>query len=281
MQLPFSGGQPAAGSAPELRFPWPCMADGRRLFLLASAPGGRGQSLGRFLGAAFLAMGLLLLLIGTQKGLPPALAGGGACILSGFALLGAVRTGRAPLLVLDGERGEAALCRRRFGRRAFRLFPLDALEMVPASDGKAVLIRPRETSGPGREIPALSSHIPDGQWLQGMRLPTPDADAVEAASALGQWQRLAREGRPPLVADACDSAEFAALLGKRLPPALLRTLSDADTGFSGPPEAAERGTDEDENGGRRRPLRTPTASRPEIRRAPDLRDATSGRDKRG
>lgn len=258
------------------------MATGRQLFVLAAAPGGRGQSFGRFLGASFLAFGLLLLLVGTQKNLPPALAGGGACIFSGLVLLGAVRSGRAPLLALDGESNEAVLCRRRMGHRAFRLFSLDTLEITPAADGKWVHIKPRETAGAGRDIPGLSSHISDAEWRQGMRLPTPGGDATEAASSLDQWLRLTRQGEPVMVADTCDSVEFAALLGKRLPPALLQSLSGMDADFSVPADDAERESDADEDVRAKvsRPLRVPTAPRPEIRRAPDLRDSTSGRDKR-
>lgn len=280
MQPPSSARSPAP-PAPEMELPWPCLPEGRKLFLLAAAPGGRGRSFGRFLGAAFLAFGLLLLLAGTQKNLPPALAGGSACIFSGLVLLCAVRRGAAPLLVLDGESGGAVLCRRRLGHRAFRLFAPGSLELLPAPDGKAVRIRPREGADAGREIPGLPSRIPDAQWRQGITLPTPDGDAVEAVSALDAWQSLAREGAAPVLAGACDRVEFAALLGKRLPPALLHSLSGTDdAGFR---EASGEEAEEVRVPVReatRPSLRAPTGPRPEIRRAPDLRDATGARDKR-
>lgn len=280
MQPPSSAQSPAP-PAQEMELPWPCLPEGRKLFILAAAPGGRGRSLGRFLGAAFLAFGLLLLLVGTQKNLPPALAGGSACIFSGLVLLCAVRRGRAPLLVLDGESGEAVLCRRRLGHRAFRRFALSSLELLPAEDGRAVRIRPREGVDAGSEIPGLPSRIPDADWRRGMTLPTPDGDAVEAVSALEAWQRLALQGEPTALPSACDRSEFAALLGKRLPPALLHSLSGTDDANC--PEVPGEEGEEVRVTLRevpRPPLRTSSGPRPEIRRAPDLRDATGTRDKR-
>ena len=251
------------------------MAEGSRLLVLGSAPGGRGQGLGRFLGATFLGFGLLLLLVGTQQGLPPALAGGGACIFAGLALLASVRKGRAPLLILDGERGEAVLCRRRLGSRAFRLFSLANLEITAVADGRAVLIRPAESDDAGREIPAQPSRISDREWRQGMLLPSPAGEAAEAAAELVRWRRLARAGEPPRLEDACAAREFAALLGKGLPPALLQYLSgDGDTPLPAGPGA----DDADETD--RRPLRAPSAQHPVVRRAPDLRDTHGNRDKR-
>lgn len=266
---------PATAQAPRLWLPWPCMSEGRRLLVLGSAPGGRGRSLGRFLGATFLGFGLLLLLVGTQKDLPPALAGGGACILAGLALLAVTRRGRAPLLILDGERGEAILSRRRLGSRAFRLFPLANLEITAAADGAAVVIRPRGDGETGREIPGLPSRISDREWRQGMTLPASADEAAEAAAGLERWRRLPPAGEPPGLADACDAAEFAALLGKGLPPALLQGISgESRLGLSPEPD-----TDyPDEMSGR--PLRAPAPPHPEIRRAPDLRDSRGNRDKR-
>ena len=278
---PSSTAQLTAPPAPEMTLPWPCRTEGRTLFILAATPGGRSRSLGRFLGAAFLAFGLLLLLVGTQKSLPPALAGGGACIVSGLALLCAVRSGRAPLLILDGARGEAVLCRRRLGHRAFRCFPLSSLEIVPAVDGKEIRIRPREGANVGREIPSLPSRISDTEWRHGMTLSTPAGDAAEAVSALDAWQRLARQGEPPAVVDACDRTEFAALLGKRLPPALLRGIAEASDGdLTFDPERGEPSETGEADMGRPPTLREPRGQHPQIRRAPDLRDATGARDKR-
>lgn len=273
MRSPSSPSRPQ--DVPELQLPWPCLSEGGRLFVLASRQGGRGQSLGRFFGAAFLAFGLLLLLVGAQKNLAPALAAGGACIFSGLALLGSARSGRAPLLALDGEHDMAALCLRRFGRRTFRLFPLDALEIMADANGGRVHIRPRGHDAAGREIPGLPSGIPDGRWRDGMALPTPDGDAMEAAAALERWLRLTTAGGvSPVVTDACDAAEFTALLGKPLPPVLLRCLSGACVAPFQP--NAER----DMRDSPPRPLRGPSTPRPEIRRAPDLHDASGARDKR-
>lgn len=243
--------------------------------MLASTPGGRGQSLGRFLGAAFLGFGLLLLLVGTQQGLPPALAGGGACIIAGLALLAAVRRGRTPLLILDGERGKASLCRRHLGSRAFRLFLLTNLEITAAADGRAVHVRPAGNGDAGREILRLPSHISDREWRKGMLLPVPAGEAAEAAAVLERWRRLASVGEPPALADSCDATEFAALLGKKLPSALLQELS----GESGPAVSPEPDVDDWEEP-RGRPLRAPSAPHPEIRRAQDLRDSRGNRDKR-
>lgn len=273
MQSPNAA--PAPGVEPPLLLPWPALGEGRRLLVLACASGGHGQSLGRFLGAAFLGFGLLLLLVGTQQGLPPALAGGGGCIFAGLALLAVVRKGRAPLLILDGERGEAVLCRRRLGSRAFRLFPLTNLEIIAAEDGRTVHVRPAGNDDAGREIPGLPSRISDREWRLGMLLPAPAGEAAEAAAGLDRWRRLASVGEPPALVDACDAAEFAALMGKDLPSALLRALS----GESGPDFSPEPDWDDLEEM-RERPLREPSAPHPEIRRAPDLRDARGNRDKR-
>lgn len=243
--------------------------------VLGRAQGGRSQSLGRFLGAAFVGFGLLLLLVGVQQDLPPALAGGGACVFAGLTLLAAVRTGRAPLAILDGERGEAVLCRRRLGGRAFRVFPLTGLEITAAPEDGRVRIRPAETGQAGREIPGLPSRIADREWRQGMTFSTPADEAQEAAAELGRWLRLAREGRSTEVEDACNAAEFAALLGQPLPPAL------RGGGPGGRTRVFPDGRDEaglDEEGVR--PLRAPTPEHPGIRRAPDLRTSTSNRDKR-
>lgn len=257
---------------PTLELPWPSLSEGRRLLILAAAPGGRSESLGRFLGAAFIAFGLLLLLVGSQKALPPALAAGGACIFAGLGLLAAVRRVAAPVLILDGENGAAVLCRHRLGRRAFRIFPLAGLECAASPDGRRITVRPRATDGAGREIPGLPSGISDRQWREGMTLPTSPGDAQEALEALRLWEERARQGETPPIADACDSAEFSALLGKRLPGPLLQSLSwPGATGLQGGPETAA----DDES-----PLRPPSPPHPEIRRAPDLRESSGRRDKR-
>lgn len=270
---------PNAATAPPgetpLLLPWPSLCEGRRLLVLGCLPGGRGQSLGRFLGAAFLGFGLLLLLVGTQQALPPALAGGGACIFAGLALLAVVRKGRAPLLILDGERGEAVLCRRRLGSRAYRLFPLTNLEIAATADGRTVHVHPAGNGDAGREIPGLSSRISDRAWRLGMLLPTPAGEAAEAAAGLERWRHLASVGEPPEVADACDAADFAALLGKGLPSALLQELSDESA-----PDFSPNPDSDDLEELRGRPLRAPSVSHPEIRRAPDLRDSRGNRDKR-
>lgn len=272
---PHNAAPTPVGETP-LWLPWPSLAEGRRLLVLGCPPGGRGQSLGRFLGAAFLSFGLLLLLVGTQQALSPALAGGGACIFAGLGLLLAVRRGRAPLLILDGEHGEAVLCRRRLGSRAFRLFSLTNLEITAAADGRAVLIRPAGNGDAGREIPGLPSRISDREWRRGMILPTTTGEAAEAAAGLDRWRHLASAGEPPALADACDATEFAALMGKGLPSALLQELS----GEGAPAFSPEPDLDDMEEM-RERPLRAPSVPHPDIRRAPDLRDARGNRDKRG
>lgn len=273
MQPPDAAAAPPG--EPPLQLPWPSLAEGRRLLVLGCPPGGRGQSLGRFLGAAFLGFGLLLLLVGTQQSLPPALAGGGACIFAGLALLAVVRRGRAPLLILDVERGEAILCRRRLGSRAFRLFSLTNLEIAAAAGGGAVHLRPAGNGDAGREIPGLPSRISDREWRQGMLLPTPAGEAAEAAAGLERWRHLASVGEAPALADACDATEFAALLGKAVPSALLQELS----GESGPDFSPGPDLDDMEEM-RGRPLRAPSAPHPEIHRAPDLRASRGNRDKR-
>lgn len=252
------------------------MCEGPRLFILAVAPGGRSQSLGRFLGAAFIAFGLLLLLVGTQKALPPALAGGGACIFAGLGLLAAVRRGVVPLLLLDGGNGTAILCRRRLGRRAFRVFPLESLEWTSSPDGRQLFIRPQANGPVGQEIPGLPSRISDREWRQGMILPTPDGSAEEALTALEVWQSLARKGAAPAISDACDRAEFSALKGKRLPGPLRQSLSGNDVTV---PQAEKEEYAMDE-APERPPLRMPSPPHPEIRRAPDLRESSARRDKR-
>lgn len=269
----------SAQDAPKLRLPWPCLSQGRQLFVLATRQGGRGQSLGRFLGAAFLAFGLLLLLAGTQKHLAPALASGGACVFTGLALLGSMRAGTAPLLALDGERNVAALCLRRFGRRAFRLFSLADLEIMADADGRRVHVRPRGRDAAGREIAGLPSGISDSRWRSGMALPAPEGDAMAAAAALEHWRRLAAAGISPLVTDACDAAEFTALLRKPLPPALLQCLSGA-CAATFPADAGRPDAGHDLADSPPRTLRRPSTPRPEIRRAPDLHDASGARDKR-
>ena len=267
----FPPGPPSSPS-PALELPWPTLCGGRRLLILAVAPGGRSQSLGRFLGAAFIAFGLLLLLVGTQKALPPALAGGGACIFAGLGLLAAVRRGAAPVLILDGESGTAILCRRRLGRRAFRAFPLAALEWTASPDGRQITIRPQAADTAGREIPGLPSRISDSEWRKGMTLPTPPG-AEEALEALRLLKDPARQGEAPVITAACDSAEFSTLLGKRLPEPLLQSLSwPAETGLT---RGQEEGAADEEQ-----PLRAPSHPRPEIRRAPDLRESSGRRDKR-
>ncbi|MDE6735707.1 MAG: hypothetical protein K2J64_09605 [Desulfovibrio sp.] len=242
------------------------------------APGGRSQSLGRFLGAAFVAFGLLLLLVGTQKALPPALAGGGACIFAGLGLLAAVRRGAAPLLLLDGENGTAVLCRRRLGARAFRAFPLEDLEWTASPDGRHIFIRPLANGPAGREIPAMPSRMSDRDWRQGMMLPTPVGTAGEALAALKLWQSLARQGVAPAIADACDSDEFSALLGKKLPRVLMQSLDGSSATLW------QAGKEEDERDeAPERPLRVPPLSsgpHPAIQRAPDLRESSVRRDKR-
>lgn len=243
--------------------------------MLGRAQGGRGQSLGHFLGAAFVGFGLLLLLVGLGQGLPPALAGGGACIVAGFGLLAAVRTGKTPLAILDGERAEAVLCHRRLGSRAFRVFPLTNLEIVPHDAGRGVLLRPARDGEAGREIPGLPSRVSDREWRQGMTLPTSAGDAPEAAAELQRWVSLARVGVPPEPEDACDAGEFAALLGKPLPPPLREWLAGADDQLF--PAGAHEESPRDMTS---RPLRAPAPPHPEIRRAPDLRDASGNRDKR-
>lgn len=274
MQVPptsFPEGQPAP-----LELPWPCLPQGRKLLLLAATPGGRGQSLGRFLGASFLAFGLLLLLVGMQQDLPPALAGGGACLIAGLGLLGATRSGRAPLLVLDAEGGHALLCRRHLGRRTFRRFPLTGLDITADPRARLVRIRPAANAGAGQEIPGFASRIPDREWREGMALPVATADAEAAASALGLWRELALRGETPEVADALETDEFAAQLGKGLPVQLLQGLdAEAPEGFQ---EAREPGLPDD--AAPERPRRMPPTAHPEIRRAPDLRDASGRRDKR-
>lgn len=266
---------PPQDTAQQLALPWPTLCEGSRLLILASAPAGRSQSLGRFLGASFVAFGLLLLLVGTQKGLPPALAGGGACIFAGLGLLAAVRRGAAPVLILDGGNGTAVLCRRRLGRRAFRTFSLDTLEWTASPDGRQVFIRPQATGGAGQEIPGLPSTISDREWRHGMTLPAPVGDAREALEALRLWKGLAGQGERPIIAHACDSAEFSALLGKKLPAPLLQSLAGSD------PTAWRAAKEEDaEAEAPERPLRMPAPPHPEIRRAPDLRECSARRDKR-
>lgn len=257
------------------RLPWPCMREGRRLFVLGGTQGGRGQTLGRFLGAAFVGFGLLLLLVGQQQGLPPALAGGGACIVAGLGLLAVVRTGRAALAILDGERGWAVLCRRRLGSRAFRVFPLATLEVTADAAGRAVLLRPARDGEAGDEIPGLPSRISDREWRQGMMLPAAPGDAVEAVAELDRWLRLARVGEPPEPEEASEAAEFATLLGKPLAPALKQWLTGASEQRF--PASQDAESERDMPG---RSLRVPTPPHPEIRRAPDLRDASGNRDKR-
>lgn len=237
-------------------------------------PGGRGQSLGRFLGAGFLAFGLLLLLAGTQQGLPPALAAGGACLFAGLMLLVVVHRGRAPVAILDGARGEAILCRRRLGARSFRVFPLTALEISADPDSRGVRLRPAENGGAGQEIPGLPSRISDRNWREGMILPTQTGEADEAAAELTRWQRLARQEGAPVPEDACDGGEFALLLGTALPQRLLQWLDGGDDTALPPPQAARRAEV------RERPDARPEQTHPEIRRAPDLRDTRGNRDKR-
>ncbi|MDE7370889.1 MAG: hypothetical protein K2N07_03945, partial [Desulfovibrio sp.] len=185
--------------------------------------------------------------------------------------------GAPPLLLLDEENGTAVLCRRRRGARAFRAFPLEDLEWTASPDGRQVFIRPLATGPAGREIPAMPSRISDRDWRQGMALPTPVGDAGEAIATLKLWQSLARQGVAPAIADACDSDEFSALLGKKLPAALLSSLDGSDATLW------QAGKEEERDEATARPLRVPTFSsgpHPEIRRAPDLRESSARRDKR-
>lgn len=262
-------------TAPQLELPWPSLCQGRRLLILAATQGGRGRSLGRFLGAAFITFGLLLLLAGSQKALPPAQAGGGACIFAGLGLLAAVRRGAAPLLILDGASGAAILCRRRLGRRAFRIFPLDAVDVSVSPDGRLLCIRPQGKDGAGREIPGLASRISDRGWQQGMALPVPPGGAQEALGALRHCLHLVSQGEAPVIQDACDGAEFSALLGKPLPGTLLQFLSGETW-----PELRNRATGQPRDSEQEAALRESPVPRPEIRRAPDLRESSGRRDKR-
>ncbi|MDE5879568.1 MAG: hypothetical protein K2G99_06050 [Desulfovibrio sp.] len=264
-----------AGQPAPLELPWSSLRQGRKLFLLSTRPGGRSQSLGRFLGASFLAFGLLLLLVGTQQSLPPALAGGGASLVAGLGLLAATRSGRAPLLVLDAESGHALLCRRHLGRLAFRRFPLQGLAITADAVAGRVRIHPGANAGAGQEIPGYLSRISDREWREGMALPVAPADAEPAAHALVLWRELALEGETPEVGGALEADDFAALLGKGLPPQLLQDLgSAASVEFQDAREA------DDPDASPQRPAHMPAGPRPEICRAPDLRDASDRRDKR-
>lgn len=252
---------------------WPCLAHGDSLKLVAAAGMDRARSLARFFGASFCGLGLLLLLAGAQHAVPPALAGGGACLFCGLLLLLLPGLAQPPVLLLNRESRMAALCRRRFGRRRFRLFPFAAVEIVARGNGTTaqLAILPRgsvaatsSATGPdmpgldtsGLDVPGLPSHISARQWREGMLLPCPDDDPERLRDILLAWM----EGKGEIAGDDAEAR-------KAVVPAPVLHALEAGSGWRPGGSAGE------DNAGRR-------AARPPIRRAGDLRDSTRGRDKR-
>lgn len=254
---------------------WPCLAHGDSLKLVAAAGMARARSLARFFGASFCGLGLLLLLAGAQHAVPPALAGGGACLFCGLLLLLLPGLAQPPVLLLNRESRMAALCRRRFGRRRFRLFPFAAVEIVARGNGTSaqLAILPRgsaaasSASGPdmpdipgldtsGLDVPGLPSHISARQWREGMLLPCPDNDPERLRDTLLAWMA----GKGEIAGDDAEARNAV------VPAPVLHALE----GTSGWRPGGSAG---EVPAGRR-------AARPPIRRAGDLRDSTRGRDKR-
>lgn len=247
---------------------WPCLAHGDSLKLVAAAGMDRARSLARFFGASFCGLGLLLLLAGAQHAVPPALAGGGACLFCGLLLLLLPGVAQPPVLLLNRERRMAALCRRRFGRRRFRLFPFAAVEIVARGNGTSaqLAILPRgsvaatsSATGPdmsGLDVPGLPSHISARQWREGMLLPCPDNDPERLRDTLLAWM----EGKGEIAGDDAEARSAV------VPAAVLDALELA-SGLRPGDSAGE------DKAGRHE-------ARPPIRRAGDLRDSTRGRDKR-
>lgn len=268
--------QPIVQKCRPIELPWPCFCDGQNLYVFASAPGGRCQSMGHFFGASFLAFGLLLLIVGTHKNLSPVFAGGVACILSGLMLLCAIRFNHTPFLILNRTDNLAVLCKRHLGRRVFRIFQLASLEISTNTNDNAVNVRPAANNGSGREIPGLPSGISNKKWQQGMVLHTEPGLSRQAALALQQWLQLGyNEECTPLLAESLDADEFKIIMGKSLPPALVRSLSGLSWNDLQARDIAENV--------KYRSDYTQHSSSPEhpsIRRAPDLRDNSFSRDKR-
>lgn len=117
----------------------------------------RSASLARFLAAAFLSLALLLLLIGLAKRHEAALAGVGGLLLAGLSLLAVGRFSVRPVVLLNREKKEILLSRRRLGRLQFHAVPMDRIELSVEQHASfcRLHIVPRHENGKRRRDRAL------------------------------------------------------------------------------------------------------------------------------
>lgn len=272
----------------DTELPWPSVADKATLRIVA-AGSGRSASLARFLSATFLALALLLLLVGLSKRHHAALAGAGGFLLAAASCFAASRLAH-PVLLLNREKGEILLSRRWLGRLKFRAFPADQIDLRAEQKDSFCRLRivPRLGNGAGgRSLVNGSSHLPDVSdkaWQAGMLL-TCRADAGPISDLLRAWLR---HGYDPEFGDAEEYT--AALNGRELPPEVEAWARPASFRGSSRYAAPARNRDETPDDGdssdpaarhqAAEAVNRSTHRRPEIRRAGELRDTTRGRDKR-
>ena len=256
------------------------MADKTTLRIVAAASGNpaRSASLARFLAMSFLSLAALLLLVGLSKRHEAALVGAAGFLLAGLSLLVAGRFNASPVLLLNREKKEIMLSRRRLGRLQFHSLPVNRIEMSVEQHASfcRLHIAPRREHG-GSEDRCDSAR--DKQWRSGMTL-TCGGNGAHIPDLLLNWLNY---GAALNDGEREDAGEYtAALHGARLPP----PVEDWAQPASAPKWRAEYAETGKAPG--RRVLSSASGSeaaeallrRPEIRRAGDLRDAVRGRDKR-
>ena len=265
--------------------PWPHTADKAILRIVAAGSGNpaRSASLARFLAAAFLFLALLLLLIGLAKQHEAALAGAGGLLLAGLSLLAIGRFNVRPVVLLNREKKEILLSRRRLGRLQFHAVPVDRIELSVEQHASfcRLHIVPRHENGANE---GRGRSTQDKQWRSGMTLAC-RANGEHLPALLRDWLDY---GLALDVDDSGDAEEYAAALdGMRLPPEVEAWARPGSPGKWSSENTEAEGTANrpaSRSGSgpalNSEPHEAP-ARRPEIHRAGDLRDATLGRDKRG
>lgn len=263
--------------------PWPHTADKATLRIVAAGSGNpaRSASLARFLAAAFLSLALLLLLIGLAKRHEAALAGAGGLLLAGLSLLAVGRFSVRPVVLLNREKKEILLSRRRLGRLQFHAVPVDRTELSVEQHASfcRLHIVPRHENGANE---GRGRSTQDKQWRSGMTLAC-RANGEHLPALLRDWLDY---GLALDVDDSGDAEEYAAALhGMRLPPEVEAWARPGSTGKWRSENAetegsANRPASRSGRAFKSEPDEAP-ARRPEIHRAGDLRDATRGRDKHG
>lgn len=262
--------------------PWPHTADKTTLRIVASCSGNsaRSASLARFLSISFLSLAVLLLLVGLSKRHEASLVGAGGLLLAGLSLLAVGRFNASPVLLLNREKKEVLLSRRRLGRLQFYSVPVDRIEMSVEQHAAfcRLHITPRRENGAGQEGGGSAQ---DKQWRSGMTL-TCGANGEHVPDLLRNW--LNYDAVLNTGEHGNDGEYTAALHGLRLPPQVEAWARPASAG-----QWREKNAETEKNPDRRAfHFGSASASEaaetltrhPEIHRARDLRDATRGRDKR-